>query len=211
MKKILQAPYIDQTERWVYGCESISTVMLLQYLGLGTDPDDFIDNYLPRANSTEQGGEMYAEDPTYYYINEPRDLTGWGCYAPCIVNAITAVLAAAGKQDAYTVVNETGKTAAQLCTEYIDQDMPVVFWATLDMLPVKPANPDHWILPNGEIFRWVGNEHCLLLVGYDDENFYFNDPWHNHGCCPYPKALVEQRHKDQGMYAVSVRLRCNEE
>ena len=30
MKKIVSAPYIDQTERWVNGCESISSVMLLQ-------------------------------------------------------------------------------------------------------------------------------------------------------------------------------------
>lgn len=202
MKKVLQAPYIDQTERWVYGCESISTVMLLQYMGIEIDPDDFIDNYLPRANSTEKDGMMYAEDPTYYYINEPRDLTGWGCYAPCIVNAIAAVLQAYHKQEQYQVVNETGKTAAQLCEEYIDNGMPVVFWATLDLLPVLPEK--YWILPDGTQFGWVGNEHCLLLVGYDEENFYFNDPWHNHGCCPYPKALVEQRHQDQGMYAVSV-------
>ena len=30
MKKIVLAPYIDQTDRWVNGCESISAVMLSQ-------------------------------------------------------------------------------------------------------------------------------------------------------------------------------------
>ena len=39
MKKIVPAPYIDQTERWVNGCESISSVMLLQAVGIGIDPD----------------------------------------------------------------------------------------------------------------------------------------------------------------------------
>ena len=34
MKKIVPAPYIDQTERWVNGCESISSVMLLQAVGI---------------------------------------------------------------------------------------------------------------------------------------------------------------------------------
>ena len=33
MKKIVPAPYIDQTARWVNGCESISSVMLLQAVG----------------------------------------------------------------------------------------------------------------------------------------------------------------------------------
>ena len=37
MKKIVPAPYIDQTERWVNGCESISSVMLLQAVGIDID------------------------------------------------------------------------------------------------------------------------------------------------------------------------------
>ena len=42
MKKIVPAPYIDQTARWVNGCESISSVMLLQAVGIPIDPDVFI-------------------------------------------------------------------------------------------------------------------------------------------------------------------------
>ena len=202
MKKILRVPYIDQTERWVYGCESISTVMLLQYLGVEVQPDEFIDEYLPRAYSTEMKGEMYAPDPTYYYINDPRDLTGWGCYAPCIVKALQNTFAAKEAHQRFAAVDETGLTAAQLCEKYIDNNMPVVFWATLDLQPAGGFS--YWTLPSGQRFAWKGNEHCLLLVGYDEENFWFNDPWHNHGCCPYPRALVEQRHAEQGMYAVGV-------
>ena len=60
--------------------------------------------------------------------------------------------------------------------------MPVVFWATLDFQPV-PEKRDHWLLADGTDFAWKCNEHCLLLVGYDDENYWFNDPWHDHGVC----------------------------
>ena len=38
MKKIVPAPYIDQTARWGNGCESISSVMLLQAVGIPIDP-----------------------------------------------------------------------------------------------------------------------------------------------------------------------------
>ena len=69
---------------------------------------------------------------------------------------------------------------------------------------VGNANDD-WRLPNGEWFDWKLNEHCLLLVGYDDDHYWFNDPWHNHGLCPQPKALVETCHRAQGMYAVALR------
>ena len=86
--------------------------------------------------------------------------------------------------------------------------LPVVFWATLDFQPVPGC--DRWMLPNGRPFDWKLNEHCLLLVGYDEDNYWFNDPWHNHGVCPQPKALVEECHRAQGMYAFTRgwRFRC---
>lgn len=100
-------------------------------------------------------------------------------------------------------VDESGKTAAELCS-YIDAGMPVVFWATLDFQPV-PEKRDHWLLADGTDFAWKCNEHCLLLVGYDDENYWFNDPWHDHGVCPQPKQLVEDCHAAQGLFAVTLR------
>ena len=54
MKKIVSAPYIDQTARWVNGCESISSVMLLQAVGIPIDPDVFIERDLPHAPYWEQ-------------------------------------------------------------------------------------------------------------------------------------------------------------
>ena len=96
-----------------------------------------------------------------------------------------------------------GRPAAELCAAYSDRGLPVVFWAPLDFQPVPGC--DHWTLPNGRPFDWKLNEHCLLLVGYDDQHYWFNDPWHNHGLCPQPKALVEECHRAQGMYAVALR------
>lgn len=203
MKKLLCAPYIDQTERWVNGCESISTVMLLQYLGLDVDPDTFIARDLRCAPFSEEDGVRCGPDPHFVYPGDPHDHTGYGCYAPCICDALESALSACGAAEQFEVKDETGKTAAQLCAEYIDAGMPVVFWATLNFEPAEP--PEHWRLPDGSDFSWVCHEHCLLLVGYDEENYWFNDPWQNRGVNPQPKALVEQRHREQGMYAVSLK------
>ena len=43
MQKIISVPYIDQTEKYPTGCESISAVMMLQYLGYDINPEQFID------------------------------------------------------------------------------------------------------------------------------------------------------------------------
>lgn len=205
MKKIVSAPYIDQTDRWVNGCESISAVMLLQAMGISIDPDTFIERDLPHAPYWEQGGRLYGPDPWHVYPGDPHDHTGYGCYAPCIVEALNSALVHESAADRFEVVDESGKTAAELC-RYIDEGMPVVFWATLDFQPV-PEQRDHWLLADGTDFAWKCNEHCLLLVGYDEDHYWFNDPWHDHGLCCQPKALVEQCHAAQGMFAVTLRRR----
>ena len=203
MKKIISAPYIDQTARWVNGCESISAVMLLGAVGLSVDPDTFIARDLPHAPYWEQDGRRYGPDPMFVYPGDPHDHTGWGCYAPCIVRALESALAHEGAADRFEVLDVSGRTAAELCS-FLDAGMPVVFWATLDFAPV-PEQRDHWLLADGTDFAWKCNEHCLLLVGYDEENFWFNDSWHDHGLCARPKALVEARHAAQGSYAVTLR------
>ena len=60
------------------------------------------------------------------------------------------------------------------------------------------------LLDTGETFTWISNEHCMLLVGYDEDSYYFNDPYENNGCIRYPKTVVEDRHKAQHMQAVGV-------
>ena len=42
--------------------------------------------------------------------------------------------------------------------------------------------------------------------GLDGKNYYFNDPWHNHGVIGYDRALVEKRHGEQYEMAVGVEI-----
>ena len=114
MKKIVLAPYIDQTDRWVNGCESISAVMLLQAMGIRIDPDTFIERDLPHAPYWEQDGKLYGPDPWQVYPGDPHDHTGYGCYAPCIVRALNSALEHEGAAGQFEVVDESGKTAAEL-------------------------------------------------------------------------------------------------
>ena len=151
----------------------------------------------------EQEGRLYGPDPMFVYPGDPHDHTGYGCYAPCIVQALQSALKHEGAADRFEVLDVSGETAAQLC-RFIDEGIPVVFWATLDFTPV-PEERDHWLLADGTDFAWKCHEHCLLLVGYDEENYWFNDPWHDHGVCAQPKELVERCHAAQDSYAVTLR------
>ncbi len=49
--KLLNVPFIDQRKKYPTGCESISAVMALQYLGISISPETFIDNYLDKGRT----------------------------------------------------------------------------------------------------------------------------------------------------------------
>ena len=68
MKKI-DVPYIDQTGGGAFtGCESVTAVMLLQYLGCDISIYDFIDNYLEKEPFTERDGVLYGPSPYEKFV-----------------------------------------------------------------------------------------------------------------------------------------------
>ena len=203
MKKLMEVPYIDQTVQYPTGCESISAVMLLRYLGRTDSPETFIDQYLNKQDLEFRQGHLYGPDPNDAFIGSPyhSDQGSYGCYAPCIAAALTR---AAGDEFQFTA--QKGKPLSWLVEEYIHRDMPVVLWATLNMEPSSKG--DTWRLLGREgTFQWINHEHCLLLVGYDEKRYYFNDPWMNAGCRGYDQKLVEQRYREMGMQAVTAERR----
>ena len=197
-KKIIQVPYIDQSVKYPTGCESVSTVMLLQYLGYDISVDEFIADYLEMKAFEEREGQLFGADPNLYFCGSPYDKDSFGCYAPVICKALEKAIG-----DKYETRNETNTSVDELIRKYIDADMPVIFWACINMRePI--VGPEWKLFDSEEVFTWISNEHCMLLVGYDEEGYYFNDPHENRGLIRYEKELVENRHKAQYSMAVGV-------
>ena len=197
-KKIIQVPYIDQSIKYPTGCESVSTVMLLQYLGYDITVDEFIADYLEMKDFEEREGQLFGADPNLYFCGSPYDKDSFGCYAPVICKALEKAVG-----DKYDIINETDTPTEELIKKYIDADIPVIFWACINMRePI--VGPEWRLLDSGEIFTWISNEHCMLLVGYDEKGYYFNDPHENRGLIHYDKELVENRHRAQYSMAVGV-------
>lgn len=194
----INVPYIDQSGAYPTGCESVSAVMLLRFLGYELSVDTFIEDFLEKRPFFVADGVTYGPDPRKYFCGSPYDEDGFGCYAPVIVRALRRI---AG--DRYDVIDESGATAAELAEKYLDRGYPVIFWACIDMR--EPVEGPSWMLEDTkEWFMWTSNEHCMLLVGYDEEGYYFNDPHDNHGVIRYPKDVTEDRHRAQHMQAVAV-------
>ena len=99
------------------------------------------------------------------------------------------------------VRNTTGTELSALCSEYIDNDIPVMVWATINMLETDPKNS--WYLSDGKRFSWPGNEHCMVLIGYDSESYYFNDPYTGK-TVKYNKETTNDRYAELGKQSVVV-------
>ena len=195
----IQVPYIDQSVKYPTGCESVSAVMLLNFLGYDITVDEFIRDCLECRAMEIRDGILYGPDPNEFFCGNPYDEESYGIYARGLQKAL---IRAAG--DKYEFPDETGTSVCKLLEKYIDREMPVIFWACINMREEIPG-PEWRLLNTGKTFEWTSNEHCMLLVGYDKEQYYFNDPYDNNGVIGYPKELVERRHAAQHSMALGVR------
>ena len=181
--KIIQAPFISQLGKYPTGCESVTAVMALRYAGFNVSVDKFIDSYLDKSG--------VPFDPKLTFGGNPRSTSGYGCYAPVIKKALDRALAGSN----YTAQVLSNVSLSTLCSQYIDKNIPVILWATMYMNP--PYIGSSW-MHEGNVIRWIAPEHCLLLVGYDDTHYIFNDPLQSQALTYYTKAAVEAAYK--GLY-----------
>ncbi|MBR4752156.1 MAG: C39 family peptidase [Thermoguttaceae bacterium] len=209
--KLIDVPYLNQLDV-VYGCEAVSATMVLQYYGVDITWKEFTDGYLIKKPWREdENGRRFGPDPFAAYPGDPyKDdgpNCGYGCYAPCLAKSMNMVLP--GDKRAFVT---TGLKLCDLLANYIDKGDPVLVWATMNMAPSRLTRT--WTIDYvdenspyrlGDSFTWLGNEHCLVLIGYDSERYFFNDPYENHGLIAYDRDLFEQRFREFGEMSVVVR------
>ncbi len=188
--KLINAPFISQVGSYPTGCESVSTVMALQHSGLNISVDDFIDSYLEK-------GSANSFDPNICFGGDPKSTSGMGCYSPVIAKAAKKALI--GKRTTVKLVS--GLSLKELCEEYIDRGVPVIVWATIDM---QKAATGKKITYEDRIIQWISPEHCLLLVGYDEDNYIFNDPQKSAAATYYTRNASENAYCALGCQAVVI-------
>jgi len=195
--KVLSVPIIAQFPDFPTGCESVSAVMTLRYYGATISVNDFVDKHLPKSNHFwRRNGVLHGPDPNEYFIGDPASKNSFGCMAPVIEKALISYFGSAER-----VKNTTGESLSSLCTTYIDQGMPVLVWATIGMITTEGG--DSWLLEDGSTFTWPKNEHCMVLIGYDNQRYYFNDPYRG-TVKSYARALCESRYADLGMQSIAI-------
>ena len=195
---LLPVPYLSQLPDYPTGCESVSAVMVLRYYGYNLSPKTFIERCLLCADApaeTEAGWQ--SADPDEYFLGDPSSPSGWGCFPPVIENAVEAF--APGQLTSQSL---SGVSPEQLCRDYIDNGIPVLFWATAGM---KEPEDEKLISVSGsdKTYWWRAPMHCLLLVGYTEDDYLFQDPLVN-GVTAYDKNAAAKAYRAQGEKALVI-------
>lgn len=185
------------------GCESVSTVAVLQHLGIDITANKFIDKFLPCEKFYKKEGMVYGADPDEAFAGDPYETASLGCYPNVILKALNKM-----KKSGYpgmnnlTFKNVSGTDLETLATQYIANQIPVIIWVTINMKPSYEGM--QYCLEDGSLYTWTAPEHCVVLCGYDDDSYYIMDPLENGKTVAYPKTLVEQRYHELSKYALVI-------
>ena len=203
--KCIEAPYFSQDGKPA-GCELVCTSMLLAYYDFAITADELIsEGYIEQAmvdtyQDPERGTVMFSGDPNEVFIGDPNTPYGYGCYSGAIRSCLRKYL----DNEFFDAVDISGISLKDLCMEYIDCGEPVIVWASVDMEPFFTAEANKWeIEGTDEMVEWKSNEHCLLLVGYNEESYCFHDPLRG-AYTLYPRDVAEALYREMGSQAVTI-------
>lgn len=154
-------PCLNQNPDLPTGCEVTSLTMVLNYLGYPADKNDLAANYLTKE-------EFPYANPYSQFVGNPSTNDSFGCYAPVITECAIKYGANA--------TNISYSSIDTICS-YVEQGQPVIIWATMYMVPTSYGSTV-WTDANGQTVSWRGNEHCLVMVGFDAaaNEVYLADP-----------------------------------
>lgn len=191
---IRRIPAVRQNPELPTGCEVTSLAMALSNLGIKVDKEVLADHYLPKS-------PYRTGDYRRTFVGDPHSTYAYGCYAGVIEECAESFLSVQ-RGRSFDVVNITGCEPDRLYA-CLDMGYPVIVWATMNMTEVTEGAS--WKdEATGRTVVWKGNEHCLLLTGYDisRKTVYLNDPLK--GAVGCDMGIFEQRFADMEKQAVFI-------
>lgn len=202
---MIEVPGISQADIPT-GCESVSTVAVLQYCGIEITPEMFISNYLPCEAFYRKNGTLYGPDPNMAFAGNPFAKESLGCFPQVIIQALGNMSDSQYEGMENIAFDDVSGVDLEMLEEiYLAKNVPVILWVTSGMKASYPGM--QYYLEDGSLYTWQANEHCLVLCGYDAEYYYLMDPQVEGQVVSYTKELVASRYEEMGKCAVVVMRR----
>ncbi len=165
---LLDAPLINQLPELYNGCEITSLAMLLQFFGTNKGKMELVREMKsdPTPLKTDSAGNItHWGNPNFGFVGDVTGKDkGYSIYHTALLDVLKKYIS--------TAVDLTNQSFESL-EQQIDAGIPVVVWTTIDY--VEPKRWIIWDSPGGPV-RATFSVHSVLLVGYDQNYVYVNDP-----------------------------------
>ena len=186
------------------GCESVSTVSVLQYYGVDITPEMFIRSFLSCEAFYRKEGVLYGANPYEAFPGNPFVKESLGCFPPVIIKALENMKDGQYEGTEHISCKDvSGMSLQELEDNYLAEKIPVLLWVTSGM-KASYAGVQYY-LPDGSLYTWPAGEHCMVLCGYDAETFFLMDPQADGQIVSYEKRLVETRYEEMGCGALVIK------
>lgn len=194
---IENVPFINQFNLgYPTGCEAVAATMAARYSGYNVSSATIIANTptdtkgkrqetrtkeIKEEILNEETGEMetiittteetvwVGENPFKYFVGHPskgKSTGSYGCFAGPIVTAL---------RNSGVSCTDISGCSIDTVFGYIEKGKPVIIWCRANAADLTTGVT--WKYPDGsgEFSELVG-EHCAVLIGYDGDYVYLNDP-----------------------------------
>ncbi|WP_090693001.1 C39 family peptidase [Bacillus sp. 166amftsu] len=192
-KVVLQnVPFIQQLPELDRGCEVTSLAMMLQYAGISVDKLTLADEIqkVSFSNDGVRGNPHEGFVGNIYTFSE----SGYGVYHEPLFQL-------ANKYLPNRAVDLTGENIDEIY-KTVKEGAPVVMITNATYAPLDENEFDIWKTDAGNV-SITYNEHCVLLVGYDEESVYIHDPLSDTKSVSVPREDFEQAWVQMGSQAIS--------
>ncbi|MGN0660672.1 MAG: C39 family peptidase [Oscillospiraceae bacterium] len=192
------------------GCEAVSATMAAKFAGYNVSVNQIIEktptDHLGKRNETktvtvekevtdsdtgekktisvtEEKTVLVAENPFEKFVGDPTKRLregSYGCYAKPICTAL----------DSLGIPNRNiSGCNADMLFEYVKQGKPVVVWCKQYGEQIKTG--EVWEFPDGSgTYTELVGEHCAVLVGFDGDYVYLNDPATGEGVTQVKSSFI---------------------
>lgn len=190
---IQHVPFIRQLPELERGCEVTSLAMLLQYGGAAVDKLMLAKEiaWVPFEQHGKRGNPNQGFVGDMYTIDNP----GYGVYHQ-------PVFELAQKYMGHNVIDLTGRDITDIYRA-VSKGSPVWVITNATFTPLAGSEFQTWHTNAGDI-QITYHEHSVVIVGYDEENVYINDPLADSPNSAVPRTAFEQAWEQMGKQAITL-------
>jgi uncharacterized protein YvpB len=192
---MLDAPVVRQLPELPSGCEITSLTMLLQYFGIQKDKMELVPEMKRDRTPIQRGKDgsiAYWGNPNTGFVGDIMGANkGFGIYHAALYELEQAYIPKA--------VDLTNQPFTKL-EQQLREGIPSVVWTTINFQ--VPDKWTAWDTPIGPI-QTTFMEHAVLLVGFDQQFVYVNDPLSGQANVKIDKTQFMQTWEAMGRQALS--------